>query len=146
MSVMGILFYIILGGLMALATFAVYKYHGRTSLDWKSWVLAGIAIVLVAFGLAWAYTSMLEGEPRAAVMGIVMFSGTGVFFGFLSWWRARPAVTGDEQRIATHAPECPNRAVHPSWNRLLSPLKELPAQFILRHQFSSSQRATSLPK
>lgn len=99
MSVIGILFYILLGGLMALAAFCVYNFHRRTPFDWQSRAYAVAAILLVAFGLAWAYTSMLEGEPRAAVMGIVMFSGTGVFFGFLSWWRTRPAVTDDEQRI-----------------------------------------------
>ena len=99
MGVMGILFYIVLGGAMALAVFFVYNFHRRARLDWKSWALAGIAIVLVAFGLAWAYTSILEGEPQAAVMGVVMFSGTGVFFAFLSWWRARPTLTNDEQQI-----------------------------------------------
>ena len=98
MGVMGMLFYIVLGGAMALAAFFVYNFHRRARLDWKSWALAGVAIVLVAFGLAWAYTSMLEGEPRAAVMGIVMFSGTGVFFAFLSWWRTHPSVTNDEQQ------------------------------------------------
>ena len=99
MSVTGILFYILLGGVMALAAFCVHSFQRRTTLDWQSWAYAGAAILLVAFGLAWAYMSMLEGEPQAAVMGIVMFSGTGVFFGFLSWWRVRPAVTDDEQRI-----------------------------------------------
>ena len=99
MGVMGILFYIVLGGAMALAAFFVYNFHRRVRLDWKSWTLAGVSIVLVAFGMAWAYTSILEGEPQAAVMGVVMFSGTGVFFAFLSWWRTHPAVTNDEQQI-----------------------------------------------
>ena len=52
----------------------------------------------------------------------------------------------DEQRVAAHATESANRAVYPSGYGLLSTLKELPAQLILRHYFSSSQRATSLPK
>jgi hypothetical protein len=98
MSVVGILFYVLLGGLMALAAFCVYNFHRRTPLEWQSWAYAVAAILLVPFGLAWAFMSMLEGEPQAAVMGVVMFSGTGVFFGFLSWWRARPAATDNEQK------------------------------------------------
>ncbi len=98
MSVTGILFYVLLGGLMALAAFCVYSFHRKNHLDWQSMAYAIAAILLVPFGLAWAYMSMLEGEPQAAVMGIVMFSGTGVFFGFLSWWRARPVTTDNEQR------------------------------------------------
>ncbi len=98
MSDVGILFYVLLGGLMALAAFCFYNFHRRTPLEWQSWAYAVAAILLVPFGLAWAFMSMLEGEPQAAVMGIVMFSGTGVFFGFLSWWRARPAATDNEQK------------------------------------------------
>ena len=59
MGVMGILFYIVLGGAMAFAVFFVYNFHRRARLDWNSWALAGVAIVLVAFGLAWAYTLSL---------------------------------------------------------------------------------------
>lgn len=98
MNVMSIFFYILLGGLMALAAFFAYNFHRRTLLDKQSWAYAVTAILLVAFGLAWAYSSMLEGEPRAAVMGVLMFSGTGVFSGFLCWWRTHPSVTIDEQR------------------------------------------------
>ena len=99
MDVTGILFYILLGVLMALAAVYVYGVHRKTALDWQSWAYAISAILLAPFGLAWAYMSLLEGEPQAAVMGIAMFTGSGVFFAFLSWWRARPEAAENERSI-----------------------------------------------
>ena len=51
----------------------------------RTWSFGITAIVLIPFGLAWAATSFGEGEPLAAYMGILIFSGLGLIFGLLAY-------------------------------------------------------------
>ena len=39
-----------------------------------------MGILLILFSIAWAVSSTLEGEPRAASMGIVFFGFPGIVF------------------------------------------------------------------
>jgi hypothetical protein len=52
---------------------------------WPNQVLILVAIVLVAFGFLWAISSLLEHEAQAAMMGILIFSGSGVIVGLISY-------------------------------------------------------------
>ena len=63
-----------------------------------------LAVLLIAFGLAWAYTSFLESEPYAAYMGLIVFGGLGLILGGLGLWKvtasqtATPRQTNDENK------------------------------------------------
>lgn len=45
----------------------------RRPFKWYSWVLALTAGFLAVFALLWAVSSVLEGEPQAANMGLLLF-------------------------------------------------------------------------
>ena len=45
----------------------------RRSFSWYSWVLAVAGGFMTVFSLQWAVSSILEGEPQAANMGLLLF-------------------------------------------------------------------------
>jgi len=45
----------------------------RRSFKWYSWVLAVTGGFMTAFALQWAVSSVFEGEPQAANMGLLLF-------------------------------------------------------------------------
>ncbi len=62
---LGILTTLLIAGLIRLNK--VYRFN------WLSWLLSGSGIFLILFAIAWSVSSVLEGEPRAASMGMVFF-------------------------------------------------------------------------
>jgi|SaaInl7_200m_RNA_FD_contig_21_2774046_length_404_multi_7_in_0_out_0_1 hypothetical protein len=52
---------------------------------WSNQILSVGAIVLIAFGVLWAVSSLLEHETQAAMMGIIIFSGSGVLLGLIAF-------------------------------------------------------------
>ncbi len=42
-------------------------------MNWKLWSMASFGAFLMLFCIAWSVSSVLEGEPRAASMGMVVF-------------------------------------------------------------------------
>ena len=68
----------ILGVLTGAVAYALYLISRRTPLNWLLWsgLIAGSALIL--FSIAWAVGSVLEGVPRAASMGILLFGLSGV--------------------------------------------------------------------
>ena len=68
----------ILGVLTGAVAYALYLISKKTALNWLSWsgLIAGSALIL--FSIAWAVGSVLEGVPRAASMGILLFGLSGV--------------------------------------------------------------------
>ena len=68
----------ILGVLTGAVSCALYLISRRNTLNWLSWsgLIAGSALIL--FSIAWAVGSMLEGVPRAASMGILLFGLSGL--------------------------------------------------------------------
>jgi RsiW-degrading membrane proteinase PrsW (M82 family) len=67
-----ILFYL-LGVLTACFAFAMYKYHKQLHFKGLSWALLISGAFLFLFCMAWSVSSVLEGVPRAASMGLVVF-------------------------------------------------------------------------
>ena len=67
-----------LGVLTGAVAYALYLIARKTSLNWLTWsgLIAGSASIL--FSIAWAVGSVLEGVPRAASMGILLFGLSGV--------------------------------------------------------------------
>ncbi|MEX1325715.1 MAG: hypothetical protein AB1Z29_02860 [Desulfobacterales bacterium] len=68
----------ILGVLTGAVSHALYLISRRNTLNWLSWsgLIAGSALIL--FSIAWAVGSVLEGVPRAASMGILLFGLSGL--------------------------------------------------------------------
>jgi len=68
----------LLGFVSAGVVYFLYELSRKERLDWISWAGLILGIFAVLFGIAWAVGSVLEGEPRAASMGILMFGLSGI--------------------------------------------------------------------
>lgn len=68
----------LLGVLTGLSALALRYLAARMQLTWFTWVglLSGIGTLL--FCIAWAVGAYLEGVPRAAAMGLLMFGLGGI--------------------------------------------------------------------
>ncbi|MEN8808763.1 MAG: hypothetical protein ABF291_14900 [Desulfobacterales bacterium] len=68
----------LLGVLTGGVAYVLYLISRKITLNWLSWsgLIAGSSLVL--FSIAWAVGSVLEGVPRAASMGILLFGLSGV--------------------------------------------------------------------
>ena len=80
------LFYFILGGLtvglQVLVQHALRK-AGKAGL-WPT-VLTLSANAFLTLGLAWMYASILEHEMQAAMLGLIIFGGTGVIISIITY-------------------------------------------------------------
>ncbi len=68
----------LLGTLTGLSALLLRYLSERMQLNWITWggLLAGIGTLL--FCIAWAVGAYLEGVPRAAAMGLLMFGLGGI--------------------------------------------------------------------
>jgi hypothetical protein len=68
----------ILGILTGVVAYSLYLISKKNTLNWLLWsgLIAGSSLIL--FSIAWAVGSVLEGVPRAASMGILLFGLSGV--------------------------------------------------------------------
>ncbi|MBI9063761.1 MAG: hypothetical protein JEZ14_17400 [Marinilabiliaceae bacterium] len=67
------LLFFFLGFLSCLMIVGLIHLNRRNRLDWKAWLSIGLGAFLFLFCIAWSVSSVLEGEPRAASMGMVVF-------------------------------------------------------------------------
>ena len=67
-----ILFFL-LGALTILSINALLYFKKRYAFKWYSTLLACCGILLGLFTIAWAVSSIIEGEPRSAGMGLLLF-------------------------------------------------------------------------
>lgn len=67
-----ILFFM-LGILTTIGTFTMIHYHKKLQFSWGTLGTVCLGLFLLLFSVAWSISSMLEGEPRAASMGMVVF-------------------------------------------------------------------------
>lgn len=77
------LIYAIIGALCAVVQVLIRKNLqkiGKAKL-FPNCLMMLIANVSVFFSIAWAYASILEYEMQAAMMGLLVFGGTGVLIG-----------------------------------------------------------------
>lgn len=69
-----IMFWILLGALMASVLWFMYvKVHAVRRMSAAAWLLTIIADIWAGFTLAWMASSIMEGEIRAAGMGLLVF-------------------------------------------------------------------------
>jgi len=62
-----------LGVITTLAIVGMIYLSKNYHLNWKMYTVSVIGIFLGIFAIAWSVSSVLEGEPRAASMGMVVF-------------------------------------------------------------------------
>ena len=55
-------------------------FSKRYQLNWLSWSGLTLGMVLILFSIAWSMGSVLEGVPRAASMGLLLFGLSGILF------------------------------------------------------------------
>ena len=68
----------LLGLVSAGIVYFLYGFSKKQRLDWISWAGLIMGIFSILFSIAWAVGSVLEGEPRAASMGLLMFGLSGI--------------------------------------------------------------------
>ena len=68
----------ILGALTGGVAYTLYLISRKAALNWLSWSGLMIGSSLILFSIAWAVGSVLEGVPRAASMGLLLFGLSGV--------------------------------------------------------------------
>lgn len=74
---MGLTWYI-LGILSVLLGYLMYEFSLKHPLDWISWSGLVLGVFLVLFSVAWGVGAVLEGVPRAASMGLLLFGFSGM--------------------------------------------------------------------
>ena len=68
----------ILGVLTGGVAYSLYLISKKTTLNWLFWSGLIVGSSLILFCIAWVVGSVLEGVPRAASMGILLFGLSGV--------------------------------------------------------------------
>ena len=114
MTTTGILFFLLLGGLVFFAFSRIISFTKSRKGELRFVVLLYLSIFLIGFGLAWCYTSFLENEPRAAYMGIIVFCGLGLVLGFVGLWN----MMDPEAAAVDQAPDELSQAI--SWKKALA--------------------------
>ena len=56
----------------------IWHFSKRYQLNWLAWSGLTLGIALILFSIAWAVGSVLEGVPRAASMGLLLFGLSGI--------------------------------------------------------------------
>jgi hypothetical protein len=67
-----------LGLLTTGSSIFLWHFSKRYQLNWLSWSGLVLGMVLILFSIAWAVGSVLEGVPRAASMGLLLFGFSGI--------------------------------------------------------------------
>ncbi len=74
---MGVTWYF-LGLVTTGAAIFLWHFSKRYRLNWLTWSGLILGIFLILFSIAWAVGSVLEGVPRAASMGLLLFGLSGI--------------------------------------------------------------------
>lgn len=67
-----VMFYL-LGILTSVGVIIMISYSKKYVLKWHSWTLGILAIFTTLFTIAWSWSSILEKEPQASAMGLLIF-------------------------------------------------------------------------
>lgn len=62
-----------LGVITTLAIGLIFYYNQKFRFNISTWISSCMGIFLLIFGIAWSVSSVLESEPRAASMGLIVF-------------------------------------------------------------------------
>ena len=75
----------ILGVLFTLCVFGFAYTSIRVKAPWYAWTALIGGAFLVMFGIAWSWSSLLEGIPTSSAMGLTLFTGPGIIAMTLVW-------------------------------------------------------------
>ena len=75
--------FFILGGVTTAGTIGLVFLHIRKSLNWKGWLSGILELIVTIFTIAWTVSSILEGEPQAASMGLIFFGIPAILLGLI---------------------------------------------------------------
>lgn len=78
-----IMFYL-LGIFTALGAYVMIQIAKKYVLKWPSWLLGILAIFFSLFTIAWSWSSILEKEPQAAGLGLIVFGIPSLILVFVS--------------------------------------------------------------
>lgn len=70
--------FFILGLLTSFSAIGLAYLHKQLKFKTGTWATLIMGLVLLIFCIAWSCSSVLEGEPRAASMGLVIFGIPGI--------------------------------------------------------------------
>lgn len=73
-----------LGIFTMLIVVGLLTFNKMYNFKWLAWLLSGLGIFLLVFAIGWSVSSVLEGEPRAASMGMVFFGIPSLLLLFLA--------------------------------------------------------------
>jgi len=65
--------FFLLGIMAATGLNILLKYNRQFRFSILVWIILSFGSLLLLFGIAWAFSSILEGVPRAAIMGLFFF-------------------------------------------------------------------------
>lgn len=75
-----LLLFLILGMLTAGGIFLVNKLRKRYLFTIPVWIFLSMGLIFLIFSIAWAISSLVEYEPQAAGMGLLIFGGIALIF------------------------------------------------------------------
>jgi len=79
------LMWFLLGFVSAFVCMGIYHLIVRCKISWKSLVPAASGVSLLLFAVAWSVSSVLEKEPQAASMGMIVFGIPGIILMLIAW-------------------------------------------------------------
>lgn len=117
---MGVTWYF-LGLVTTGAAIFLWHFSKRYRLNWLTWSGLILGIFLILFSIAWAVGSVLEGVPRAASMGLLLFGLSGIVI--LTFTLRYTFAKREKLPVPEAEPAGPVEAVTPAISR-----KEKPAR------------------
>ena len=81
---MGLTWFIV-GFIAGVSVFVYNELWKSYAIKWKGWAGLVTGEIGLLFCVAWSAASWLEGEPRAAAMGVMLFGGVGLVILVLTW-------------------------------------------------------------
>ncbi len=113
----------ILGLLTTGSGIFLWHFSKRYQLNWQAWSGLILGIFLILFSIAWAVGSVLEGVPRAASMGLLLFGFSGIVsvtLAFRYTLTKRPKLLEPVLPKAAESPAAPQKAT-PTNASIVSP-------------------------
>ena len=76
--------FFLLGVCATLGIWGMVFFNKNRVIKWHTWLVACFTIFMFLFTVAWSWSSVLEGEPQAASLGLVFFGIPTVILAFVT--------------------------------------------------------------
>lgn len=80
---MGLMWFI-MGCLVTIVVYSAFNLRKKGA-NWKTFLPGILGALIFIFGLAWSVSSVLEGVPQSAAMGLVFFGIPGILLVLLGY-------------------------------------------------------------